>query len=857
MGMILVGMLLAGAHFFKAEIIAKVLEQVNKKVDVPIAVSQVDFSLIHDFPNASVLFEEVFIADRFDETDTLLYSSLLTLEFDMWDMVNGRYTIDKVGLGEGRLKMRTMADGQVNYIFWKKSEESDPNMTFAIDRLELSDIDFSYSDTQANLFISSNVGQAKMKGKFSEGWMNMVVGLEGTDTDIVLEGKHYLQGNDIAFESKMLVDELGHQLHFENCIAEVGKVKTPLTGRIFKEGEWNLDLTLDGSLEIVEFLKELPSDQKGNLDRYHPKGKVDFLLTIKGESSTLIHPKVDLAFDMRSGEVQVSGPASAIRKIRAKGRYTRNEKGVDKVHFAHFDGNVPQGRIAYVGLISDFDHPYVMGQFTCDADFSDLMALSQQDVMSSMRGNVKVDLDVRGHLPTKKFDISSKNRLALSGEAQLEKLSFELTGNGYVCSDINSTLVLKDDRLIFDTLMVTVNDDPLTVSGHLDGLWPFVLGDGHMAMESEVYAEEIHWDVWAQAAMNDAGGATALNHDIAIETSFEIGAFTYSAFKAENVSGHFGLKNGQIGITPIHFNSCSGTLDAQIQIAQREDLHWASTCDAVVKGVDIGQLFTQFDQFGQVFLTSEYLEGNGDARIHFDGVFDPTMTLDLKTLRTDADLRITDGELNKHPAMQDIVEGLRENNLLKPFVRTDELEYELSHIRFNTLENKIKIANEVIHIPEMRIASNAMEIAIAGTHAFSNRIDYSVQFNLRDILINTENPEFYIEDDGLGHKIRIRMYGTADNPKIELDKEKTKENRKEALAQAKQDIREFFSDPFRSKDFDNGVDSRSVVKVSLEEDNSKKETPPVGKSKTTKKKRLKALEISKEEDTNSDDDDDF
>lgn len=843
--LLIVGGLLAGAHFFKDEIVARVLSQVNEKVDVPIAVAHVDFSLIHDFPNASVLFEEVFIADCFDETDTLLQSDLLALEFDIWDMVKGVYTIDKISLGQGRLKMRTLEDGQVNYIFWKQSEENDPTMTFAIDGLELSDTYFTYVDDQADLHISSDIGKAEMKGLFADGWMGMHVKLEGSNTALDIEGLQYLDGNDIAFESNMKIHESGHDIQFEECVAEVGKVKTPLMGRIYKQDEWALDLTLDGSLEIAEFLQELPADQKGNLDRYNPQGKVDFLLSIKGESSEALHPIVDLAFDLRAGELHAKDGSSVIRKIKSKGRYVRNEKGIDKIQFAHFDGKVPQGQISYSGLVSDFDYPYVIGDFSCDAEFADLLALSQQDLMTHVSGSVKVDLKVKGHLPTRNFDIKAKNRLTLSGEAILDDLGFEITSNGYSCSGIDTKLILENDRLNFDELIVTINEDPVVVNGYIDGLWPFILGDGKIELMADVRAENIHWDRWAQAAKTESGQSCALNKSIAIQTDFKIGTFTYSAFKAEQVSGEFEMKSGIITVDQLHLNSCNGSLDAQLEIAQLKDLHWAITCDAAIIGVNIDQLFREFDQFGQEFLTDNHLKGKADARIHFEGRFDPEMNAYLKSLSADADFLIVNGELKQHPAMQEIVNVLRDRNMLKSFVRTDELEEQLSHLRFNTLQNKIRIENEVIYIPEMKIANNAMDISIAGRHNFSNQVDYSLAFDLRDILVNKNNPEFYVEDDGLGHMIPLRMYGNVEDPVIELDKDKTRENRREAIAEAKADIREFFSDPFGQSNDDVDKDGRSAVKVQLEQVKSNKVIASPEKSEktnATKKKRWKVLD---------------
>ena len=72
--------LFALAHVHKDEVIAKVMAVLNEQVSVPIDVAAVDFSLLQGFPNASVLFEQVFIPDVLAPEDTLLFAEQLSLQ---------------------------------------------------------------------------------------------------------------------------------------------------------------------------------------------------------------------------------------------------------------------------------------------------------------------------------------------------------------------------------------------------------------------------------------------------------------------------------------------------------------------------------------------------------------------------------------------------------------------------------------------------------------------------------------------------------------------------------------------------------------------------------------------------------
>jgi hypothetical protein len=203
-----------------------------------------------------------------------------------------------------------------------------------------------------------------------------------------------------------------------------------------------------------------------------------------------------------------------------------------------------------------------------------------------------------------------------------------------------------------------------------------------------------------------------------------------------------------------------------------------------------------------------------------------------------------------------IVEELRERHLLKPFVRADELEREMHHLKFQRLNNTIRIEDEVIYIPKMEIANNAMDIGIKGRHGFDQSIDYTVDFTLRDILVNKRNPEFLIQDDGLGHRIHLSMSGMVDDPVIELDKEVAKENRKEAIAEAKEDIKEFFSNPFKKKDDE--ADDRAAVVIEIEGAEKDLKTEGNGEPKKEKKQWWKVEQkTEQEEPPPAEDEDDF
>ena len=69
---------------------------INSYLKEEVKVGRIDVSIFHQFPRASIGFENVFIADAFDRVesnDTLLYAEELYLHFNLWDIWSGDYKV--------------------------------------------------------------------------------------------------------------------------------------------------------------------------------------------------------------------------------------------------------------------------------------------------------------------------------------------------------------------------------------------------------------------------------------------------------------------------------------------------------------------------------------------------------------------------------------------------------------------------------------------------------------------------------------------------------------------------------------------------------------------------------------------
>jgi len=156
------------------------------------------------------------------------------------------------------------------------------------------------------------------------------------------------------------------------------------------------------------------------------------------------------------------------------------------------------------------------------------------------------------------------------------------------------------------------------------------------------------------------------------------------------------------------------------------------------------------------------------------------------------DVDLTNGRLENLGSMATVMDFLRTNKSTKVVLgkHLDDLDRRLSDIRFSRLKNTILIKDGLITIPDMDIGSSALSLHFQGTHSLKDIVDYRFDFRFRDLKMDESDSEFgVIQDDGLGIRIFLRMFGPLDDPEFEMDKESQKENRQEMIAQEKATVK--------------------------------------------------------------------
>lgn len=263
---------------------------------------------------------------------------------------------------------------------------------------------------------------------------------------------------------------------------------------------------------------------------------------------------------------------------------------------------------------------------------------------------------------------------------------------------------------------------------------------------------------------------TDMTFDVAVDH------FIYNKIDLQNIKA-------DLRITPTHYvyvdtlrmDAAGGNIQLKGYFNGSDPKHIYMQPDLVMNNVDLDKLLLKFENFGQDHLVSENLQGKLTSRIQGKIRVYPDMVPDLDQSTLEMDVKVLNGRLKNYDPMLALSDYMGDKNL--------------RNIRFDTLQNNLKIIKGKINIPAMRIESSLGHIEISGTHDSDQNIDYFVRIpwktvrssswqklfgNKNNTEISEEQEDEILEIDP-SKKIKylnVKVKGNIDDYKISLGKKK-------------------------------------------------------------------------------------
>lgn len=797
-------------YLYEDKVKQQIIREVNQGLNTEISVDEISFTVLKKFPYAALQFQNLMALDAIETTapkDTLLYAEELFLEFNLLDIFTRDYAIRKVDVANAVLRLKVDETGKDNFHFWKTRSDTTHSARVAFNLAEVGfhNVDFSYRNVQNGFHLNTQIDRMNLSGNFHEAVFDLEANSRLLVQTLQIGDTEYLHDQYTELAVITQIDTRNQRYEVEDGAVDFDELEFTLSGH-FQQGEaQELVLDLHGDrLDIPRLLAFIPQKFKSRLDGYDPRGTMSFGLYLEGNPGATDTPMLVTAeFNVTNAGVKHLKSGLSFKDFSATGRYQNNGNQPDRIELDQFRFKLKEGFIGGSGSVSNFERPLIAFDLTGEAQLADLQEILEIRAIESISGGISMECRFKGVVSDPDaLSVKDLQNADISGKLAFENASFKIRNHEQKYHQLNGEFHLNGNDAAFKNLRGNIHTSDLALDGIFINFVPFVLIENErMTIQASLHSDYINLAEFLASdatAQRDSSFNFRLPQYVDVNVNSSIKKLVFRTFEATDIFGQVRINKSGITAKPLKFNTSQGGFQAEMKVTPSGENKFDIESQTTINHIDIRQLFTEFGNFGQDFITDKHLRGSANADVIFRTQINNELKIAEGSIYSLIDIDISNGELIGLQSLTEVADYIRQNKLLNPLVKTDDLKRKLQHVEFARLKNQIEIKNGQVLIPEMELESSAMNLTVSGNHAFNSIVDYRIRFRLTEILTNPTHTEFGdIKDDGSGGSFFLRMKGPLDNLEFAYDKAAAKEQRRNYFKQEKETLKDLLREEFR------------------------------------------------------------
>ncbi len=778
----LIGALVGLLFVYEDEVKAAIIGEINKhlKAEVKIDPENIDLTIVKTFPDCSMQFTDVLMLEALKNKnrDTLIFAGQLNLHFNIKDLWNKKYAIQKLKIRDGVLKPAILPGGKPNYVIWESSAKDTAqtsNVKFDLELLSLKNCKLDYRDQPAGHRVQLQIKELELQGNFNTNNYRLKSEASLAVTKITYKKSVVLKDKTCSFEIALNVSN--NQYVFEKADLRLNRLRLDLKGGFtYRDSLENLDLTYNApGLDIASVLSFMPSGLKNKMNDYESSGSFYVNGRIRYQSPQ--NYMIESDFGVKNGTVTYKPMSTSVNQVEVEG-HLRSGNKVNLLEIRNISLKLKGDELHGSGSISDFSNPYIQFSGKADFDLANLQAFYPIDTLQSLKGALKISLSTQGLLSDLKEKTFS-SKVGLDLDAWVKDLEMQFKNDEHLFAIKSGSIIAKDREVEIRDLALSRGQSDVLLNGKLPGLFNYLSEPGSpLIISGNLQSSYIKLEDFMLKYKASGGESSLIPADIVLKLDASIQKFSYSKFTADNIRGQIEVKNQKAIVSDMVLNTMEGT--AQIDaFADNSHNKLNVALEGKLSNINVRELFTGFNNFGQSTLVDKNVKGFISADIDFTGSWSNKLDPDLSSIRASCDLNIERGELIDFKPLVS----------LSKFVDIEDLK----HIRFSTLQSEVQIKNKIIHFPKTVLKNSALNIIFSGTHSFDNEIDYHIRLLISELLAKKRKPDNEFgpveEDKDKRWNAYILMTGTLDNPVKKFDRQGHKEKVREDIREEKQTVK--------------------------------------------------------------------
>jgi hypothetical protein len=781
-------------YFYEDDVKAIIISELNKHLNCKITVEpqHIDLTIIKSFPKCALEFKEILALESkdFKSQDTLLFAQRLALEFNIKNLFNNNYTMNNIELEDSKVNLKIDKYGNENYSIWKTSDTipSSDSLAFALENIKLTNVFLNYKNATKKIKITTHLNDFVFSGKLNEANYTLKTkGLAYVNL-FQIQKVTYIREKQLKLDAE--IEVFGSLFKIKKADTKINSTLLNSSGTFeIKDSLLALDIQFTGkNLDISSTISLLPESFQTKFNEYESDG----IFYANGECHYKIGKSFSLnsTFGIKKGSITYNPTKTKLSDVNLEGRITiqghNSVLQLNNIH-ANLNTNTIKGQVE----LSNFNDPYIKLNVEANTNLEELNSFYPIDTLQKLSGSVLLNTQIEGNLNELKSNAFSSNVIA-NGHATLKNIKAQFKQTEKEINIPEGDVTLINRNLQVSNLKLIKGNSDVIIVGDIPNFLEYVFDSKtNLIINSTVTSQNIELEDFLFKNQEESKESLVfIPSNVELNLVVILKKISFQKFKASQLSGKLFLKNQKIAINDVSFLAMNGnvSINAFADASGEHDIKISGDCN--LSKLNIKDMFTELNNFGQTTLQDKHLKGFVTANIDFTGNWNKALEVDLNSLNANSSLMIEQGELI----------GFKPLESLAKYIDLKELK----HIKFSALQSNLSIKNRTITLPKTSIKSTAINLDLWGSHTFDNQIDYHIQLLISELLAKKQkaNKPFdeelsLVENDPDNRRsVFLLMKGNIDNPTITYDKSGAKQKIKEDIKAEKQTIKNILKEEF-------------------------------------------------------------
>lgn len=728
---------------FKGKIVEIIKKEANKNLKAELNFSDVDLSLIRNFPNLSVSIDDLSIigVEPF-EGDTLAYMDALNLTLDIMSVINSdEIQIKKIQLNKPNINVLVLEDGSANYDIAVESEETAPaeesggSVNLSIDQYEIKDGKLVYNDATLPMVMVMQGLNHTGKGNFAEEIFTLYTETHIDKTIVDYDGVRYVAGASADLDADIAMDLTNMKFTFMENELRINQLALGFDGWLaMPADDIDMDITFDAKKnDLKTLLSLIPAEFAQEIDEVKADGKISLSGFVKGVYNDNSMPGFGLNLGVENGRVQYPDLPRSIENIQIQADIQSPEgSDMDKmtvdVPKFHMEigksANDPNTIDARLSLRNPMTDPHIDTKVDADLNLGSFKDVIPMEGDFSLAGMLNAHFELKGALSA--IENQQFDNFIASGNAALANFAY---ADADVKADIpEARMTFTPQKLTLETLKVIYEDINMSMDGYMNNYVAYALTDTTLQGVFNFKADKIDANklMGDESDTEDAGEAADTtsapgdpvlvpdNLDITLNT--EIGEIKYDDLIISNMRGAMVIKNETVSLSDVLFNLLDGS--AKMNGSYNTQNHAVPVADFSydLNNIDIAQTAKAFTTVEKYAPIAKYASGKISSTLSIKTDLTADFTPVYETMNGRGTVSSDHVVLEGGKFLKKLSETLKSPKLAKQNIQDINASFEIENGKIITDPFDVKI--------------DKIDAVVSGYTSFDETMDYTMAMNI-------------------------------------------------------------------------------------------------------------------------------